>query len=169
VEEKALSDAALDRVLWALRRAEMTMQTLKEQRLRPLGLAPAHYSLMLSVRADPGLTGAELARRLGVTPQAVASLVGKLEKRGHLRRRAHPRHRHIQELYLTESGVEELAAADAVIASLEHQVVEALGGTDARQLKNLLHHVADAMQETPAAERGGPTGQPTSRGDRARS
>ncbi|WP_129667764.1 MarR family winged helix-turn-helix transcriptional regulator [Phytoactinopolyspora endophytica] len=166
VEKKASSDAALDRVLWALRRAEMAMQALKEQRLRPLGLAPAHYSLMLSVRVDPGLTGAELARRLGVTPQAVASLVGKLEKRGHLRRRAHPRHRHIQELYLTESGVEELAAADAEIASLEHQVVQTLGATDARQLKKLLHHVADAMQATSAAaESGGTTRQPASHGD----
>lgn len=168
--EKTPPDAALGGVLWALRRAEMTVQALKEQRLRPLGLAPAHYSLMLSVRLDPGLTGAELARRLGVTPQAVASLVGKLETRGHLRRRAHPRHRHIQELYLTESGVEELAAADAVVASLEHQVVQTLGATDARQLKNLLHHVTDAVQETPAAgEGGGITRRPASRGDRAQS
>ncbi|WP_228004144.1 MarR family winged helix-turn-helix transcriptional regulator [Amycolatopsis sp. YIM 10] len=155
VEKMAPLDGPLDRVLWALRRAEMSMQALKEQRLRPLGLAPAHYSLMLAVRVDPGLTGAELARRLGVTPQAVASLVGKLEKRGHLRRRAHPRHRHIQELYLTGSGEEELVAADAVIASLEHKVVQALGVTDARQLKNLLHQVADVMQETPAADGSG--------------
>lgn len=60
---------ALDRVTWALRRAELAVQTLKEQRLRPLGLAASHYTLLISVHSEPGLTGAELARRLNVTPK----------------------------------------------------------------------------------------------------
>ncbi|MFC4631424.1 MarR family transcriptional regulator [Promicromonospora alba] len=51
----------------------------------------------------PCLTGAELARRLDVTPQAVASLVARLDDKGQLERRAHPRHRHIQELHLTDA------------------------------------------------------------------
>lgn len=60
---------ALDRVTWALRRAELAVQTLKEQRLRPLGMAAAHYTLLMSVHSEPGLAGAELARRLNVTPR----------------------------------------------------------------------------------------------------
>lgn len=62
------------------------MQARKEQRLRPLGMAAAHYSLLVSIYAEPGLTGAELARRLNVTPQAVAALVARLEDQGLLGR-----------------------------------------------------------------------------------
>ncbi|WP_234329784.1 MarR family transcriptional regulator [Streptomyces viridochromogenes] len=50
-------------------------------------MAAAHYSLLIAVHVDPGLAGAELARRLNVTPQAVASLVTRLEGRGQLERR----------------------------------------------------------------------------------
>ncbi len=137
---------ALSRVTWALRRAELAVQTLKEQRLRPLGMAAAHYTLLMSVHAEPGLTGAELARRLNVTPQAIASLVARLESRGQLERREHPRHRHIQELHLTDAGREALRAADAVIADIERQITDDLGSETAR-LRALLDQVAKAVRE----------------------
>jgi DNA-binding MarR family transcriptional regulator len=134
-------------VTWALRRAEVAMQSLKEQRLRPLGLAASHYALLMSVHAEPGLTGAELARRLNVTPQAVASLVARLESRGQLERREHPRHRHVQELHLTDAGRELLHAADEVIADIEDQITRVLGPGDTAQLRTLLSHVTEAIRD----------------------
>ncbi|WP_327714735.1 MarR family transcriptional regulator [Streptomyces sp. NBC_00490] len=145
--EEPVGADALDRVTWALRRAELAVLTLKEQRLRPLGMAAAHYTLLISVHSDPGLTGAELARRLNVTPQAVASLVARLENRGQLERREHPRHRHIQELHLTDAGREALHAADAVISGIERQITDGLG-SEAGQLRALLEKVAEAARET---------------------
>lgn len=68
-DERPAAADALDRVTWALRRAEWAVQARKDQRLRPLGLAAAQYTLLISVHSDPGLTGAELARRLNVTPK----------------------------------------------------------------------------------------------------
>lgn len=138
---------ALDRVTWALRRAELAVQALKEQRLRPLGMAAPHYTLLISVHADPGLTGAELARRLNVTPQAVASLVARLESRGQLERREHPRHRHVQELHLTDAGRDSLRDADAVIVGIEKRIAEKLGLRKAAQLRTLLDEVADVARE----------------------
>ncbi|UUU28991.1 MarR family transcriptional regulator [Streptomyces sp. CA-210063] len=138
---------ALDRVTWALRRAELAVQTLKEQRLRPLGLAASHYTLLISVHAEPGLTGAELARRLNVTPQAVASLVARLESRGQLERREHPRHRHVQELHLTDAGREALRAADKVISDIEVQITDGLGAEEGAQLRALLDRVAETVRE----------------------
>lgn len=138
---------ALDRVTWALRRAELAVQAQKEQQLRPLGMATAHYTLLISLHAEPGLTGAELARRLNVTPQAVASLVARLDDRGQVERREHPRHRHVQELHLTDAGREALRAADAVIAGVERQITEALGLEKITQLRKLLDQVTVALHE----------------------
>ncbi|KPI23369.1 transcriptional regulator, MarR family [Actinobacteria bacterium OV320] len=144
-DEEPVGLDALDRVTWALRRAELAVQSLKEQRLRPLGMAAAHYTLLISVHDEPGLTGAELARRLNVTPQAIASLVARLESRGQLERREHPRHRHIQELHLTDAGREALRAADAVIVGIERQITNGLGSGTA-QLRALLDQVAEAAR-----------------------
>ncbi len=132
---------------WALRRAELAVQALKEQRLRSLGMAQAHYSLLISVHSEPGLTGAELARRLNVTPQAVASLVARLAGRGQLERREHPRHRHVQELHLTDAGREALRAADAVIAGIERQITDDLGPEQSAHLRALLGRVTGTVRE----------------------
>lgn len=135
-------------VIWALRRAEMAVQSVKEQQLRPLGIAPAHYALLMTVNSGPGLTGAELARRLHVTPQAVASLVARLTERGWLERRSHARHRHVQELHLTDEGKRALEDSDAVIASLEARVKQRLGAEDAERLAALLGEVIEAVRDT---------------------
>jgi DNA-binding MarR family transcriptional regulator len=146
-DEQAVAADALDRVTWALRRAEWAVQARKDQRLRPLGPAAAQYTLLISVHSDPGLTGAELARRLNVTPQAVASHVGRLEERGQLERRPHPRHRHVRELHLTEAGRDSLRDAYAVIVGIEGRIAEKLGLRKAAQLRTLLDEAADVARE----------------------
>jgi DNA-binding MarR family transcriptional regulator len=100
------------------------------------------------VHTEPGLTGAQLARRLDVTPQAVASLVSKLAEKGQLERRSHPRHRHVQELHLTDDGRRLLKSADTVIASIEQQLTERLGARDAARLTKLLEESIEALRET---------------------
>ena len=146
-DEAPVADDARARVTWALRRAEWAVQARKEQRLRPLGVAAAQYTLLISVHSDPGLTGAELARRLHVTPQAVASQVARLEERGRLERRPHPRHRHVQELHLTDAGRDALGLADDVIVEIEQRIAERLGPEKAAQLTSLLDQVADVVRD----------------------
>jgi DNA-binding MarR family transcriptional regulator len=149
-DDEPVGADAPDRLLWALRRAELAARARKEQLLRPLGLAAAHYSLLMSVHTEPGLTGAELARRLDVTPQAVASLVTRLVDKGQLERRSHPRHRHIQELHLTDTGRTVLKSADDVIASIEHRITERLGAGDAARFTELLGEVIEAVRDPEA-------------------
>jgi DNA-binding MarR family transcriptional regulator len=147
-DEGPVPAAALERVTWALRRAELAVQALKERRLRSsLGMPVAHYTLLISVHADPGLAGAELARRLNVTPQAVASLADRLESRGQLERRPHPRHRHVQELHLTDAGRDLLRRADILVAEVEEKITTRLGGSDTARLRALLDKVAATAQE----------------------
>lgn len=137
-------------VAWALRRAELAVQAFKDQRLRTIGLAAAHYSLLISIHAEPGRTGAEAARLLNVTPQAVASLVAKLEDRGLVERRPHPRHRHVQELHLTDAGRDALRAAEPTITAIEERISQALDPEDTARLTALLNRVTDAMKESSA-------------------
>jgi DNA-binding MarR family transcriptional regulator len=143
-----MTEDVLAGVTWALRRAELAVQAFKEQQLRPLGLAAAHYSLLISIGAEPGRTGAEVARRLNVTPQAVAFLVTKLEDRGLVERRPHPRHRHVQELHLTDAGRDALQSAQPAITAVEQRIGAELGPEESSHLIALLDRVTDAVKET---------------------
>ena len=82
-----------------------------------------------------------------MTPQAVASLVARLEGRGQLERREHPRHRHVQELHLTDAGREALRAADQVIADIERHITEGLGPDESAQLRTLLDRVSKTVRD----------------------
>jgi DNA-binding MarR family transcriptional regulator len=147
-------EEVLARVAWALRRADLNLQTAKERPLRQVGVPGAHYSVLISLRINPGLTGAELARMMSVTPQAVALLVGKLTERGLVERRTHPRHRNVQELHLTDAGRDELSKAEHIVSDLERHIRESLGDQRYRQLRELLGQVIDTLPtwEPPQAD-----------------
>ncbi|MFF1398995.1 MarR family winged helix-turn-helix transcriptional regulator [Streptomyces sp. NPDC058287] len=133
------------RVAWALRRADLNLQTAKERPLRDIGVPGSHYSVLISLQTTPGLTGAELARLIGVTPQAVALLVGKLTDQALVERRPHPRHRNIQELHLTDAGREELSKAEYIVGDLERHIRQSLGDQRYHQLRELLGQVIDDL------------------------
>ncbi|TDC34195.1 MarR family transcriptional regulator [Kribbella albertanoniae] len=128
-----------------MRRADLALQAVKEPPLRAIGLSGSHYAVLMSLRTTPGIIGAELARLVGVTPQAVALLTAKLMERGLIERRPHPRHRNVQELHLTEVGEAELEKAERIIRDVERHVRESLGPQRYGQLRKLLGEVIDEL------------------------
>jgi len=132
---------ASGRIVWALRRAFHAVEAAKEARFKDVGVTGAHYAVLINLGVAPGITGAEVARRLHVTPQNVASLVAKLEDRGWVLRREHDRHTHVRELHLTEAGRRVLDQADQQVTLLERSLRAALGN-DAATLQALLERVA---------------------------
>lgn len=134
-----------ERLLWALRRTALAVDAVKAKRLRDVSLGGPDYSVLACVRSEPGLSGAELSRRLGVTPQAVVPLVRRLAQEGLIERRPHPRHLHVQELHITSAGRTSLQAADRVVNGIEGQLRDHLGTSDHAQLRRLLDAVADYL------------------------
>jgi DNA-binding MarR family transcriptional regulator len=133
------------RLLYALRLANQAIEAEKERRLRPTGIAPAHYVVLVNLHARPGMTGAELARAIGVSPQNVTGLVRRLTAKGWIERRTNDRHAHVLELHLTDSGRRHLSVADAQVAALEAHVVDALGTVNAGALTAQLREVARSV------------------------
>ncbi|GAA0942319.1 MarR family winged helix-turn-helix transcriptional regulator [Pseudonocardia zijingensis] len=140
------SDAeVLGRVAALLRRADLALLAVKEPPLREIGVSGSLYAVLMNLRVTPGLTGAELARVVGVTPQAIGPLVAKLVDRGWVERRAHPRHQNVQELHLTEAGRTETTVADRIMAHLEDHLRRSLGEDDYEQLATLLGRVIEHL------------------------
>ena len=145
----------LDGVTWALRQASMAVLAFTDRRLRAMDLGTPHYSLLATIDDEPGRSAAEAARRLHVTPQAVASLAAKLEDRALVERRPHPRHHHVQELHLTDAGRDALHSAKGAVEVLEQRIRQELGPEDTARLIALLNRAADATKDAASADASG--------------
>src|SRR5579875_1926886 len=60
---------------------------LEEETLADTPLTVASSKLLQSVSCEPGITVAELARRIPKSPQAISRIVARLEKLGFVERR----------------------------------------------------------------------------------
>ena len=92
----------------------------------------------------------------------MASVVARLEERGHLERSAHPRHGHVHELYLTEDGRALPRSGDVAVARIEQRIAGELGDETTR-LVTLLDRVIDLAADRQAV----PSGLPETDGDRS--
>jgi DNA-binding MarR family transcriptional regulator len=139
-----VSDAG-DRTGHAIKRAEQALIAAKDAALRPFGLTVPQYAALLLLHAQPGLSGAELARRALVTPQTMSTVLGNLERKGLVERAAHPVHSRIVETRLTAGGGRLLRDADRAALAVE-AVLDAALGPEVGRLRDLLTAAAETLE-----------------------
>jgi DNA-binding MarR family transcriptional regulator len=104
-------------------------------RLAPLGLSVPDVTTLSVLRGRSGLSNAQLARRALITPQSMLEVLASLERRGLVVRRADAANARIMRAELTASGRRSLARADAVIAKLEDELLDAVAPAAREQLR----------------------------------
>ncbi len=109
-----------------------------DEALRPLGLRVTQAAALLYLQRQPGLSGAELARRLLLTPQSAATLLAGFEKKGWVSRTSHAVHRGFRETVLTAKGREVLRESVKVVARVDHAVRKSMNKSEHAQLHELL-------------------------------
>ena len=115
-------------------------------------LRPAHTSLFPHIDQQ-GTRLTELARRLGVTKQAVGQLVDDLEQLDVLERVDDPVDGRAKLVRFTQGGVEALHHGLSVLRQIEQELEQVLGKQRMRQLHQALLVVVDQLSPaaTPAA------------------
>lgn len=89
------------------------------------------------IRATAGCRVQELADGLGLSVGGASKSADRLERRGWLRRVAHPSDRRSLVLELTEDGIAAADAGDAVVAAvMRERVIPVLGETGAERLSS---------------------------------
>jgi DNA-binding MarR family transcriptional regulator len=97
-------------------------------------LRPVH-GMLFQVLRGPGATSSEIAERLGVTKQAAGQMVDDLERRGYLRREAHPDGGRRRLVVLTDRAHAHLAVAGRVLHGLEAELAAQLGDEELARLR----------------------------------
>jgi|SRR3954452_23744574 DNA-binding MarR family transcriptional regulator len=109
------------------------------------------YGYVFRVLADEPLSQREMARRLGITDQGMAKIVGEMVDRGYVERHADPRDSRVNRLTLGARGRAALRAARRFHAAFESELRRDLGESAVRRLRETLDRIAARGGDTDVA------------------
>ena len=135
------------RLLVYVKRAEQATQAAKEAAVREVGITAVQQAALSVLSDNPGINPAELARRCLVSPQAMNSLLGRLEARGFIQRSPHPHHGSLVEIKLTEPGRAVFEEADALVAKVEQRLAAGLSEEELATVRDLLGRIAGNAED----------------------
>jgi DNA-binding MarR family transcriptional regulator len=132
---------------YLLRQAQLSLRRAIDAALRGLGLTTPQFSVLSVLEAEPGLSGAELARASMLTAQTMNGILIALERAGHIVRNPDPRDRRALQVRLTDPGRALLDQARAQVSVVERRMTAALTDAQIAQLREWLVACARALDE----------------------
>ncbi len=141
-DRKDRRDIALDVLTghlgYAMRRAQVYIFQDFIRTLAPIDIRPAQYSVLIVIGANPGLSQAELADRLGIERARLVHMLDGLQSRGLTERLPSPTDRRTHALQLTREGQRVLKRAKALAARHEKRLSAKMGEDARAQVLDLL-------------------------------
>ncbi|KWX24056.1 MULTISPECIES: MarR family winged helix-turn-helix transcriptional regulator [Mycolicibacterium] len=132
-----------DNILWLLKQAFYFSLTTVNDAVSDHGVSTAQIGVLRQLANEPGLSGAELARRLLISPQGVQLALTALEKRGLVERKQNPQHGRILQAFLTDEGRSVAAAVVADAIAAHEKVFGVLTAEEQKTLRELLSRVVE--------------------------
>lgn len=106
--------------------------------LRPLSLSLAEFVCMRMLSLNPGMSSAELARLGSVTPQAMNTVLRRLENLGAVSRPASVPSGRALPASLTREGQALLKRAEAAVSVADARILATLSAAEQREFKRML-------------------------------
>ncbi len=118
-----------------MKRILLGFRALMDEELRPRGVTTAQLQILKAVQAEPGSSGAQLARVCYMTPQSMQSLIEKTERDGWIERRKGKGNDRVLAASLTKAGEALLKDAEVVVKKIERKM---WGATSAAEIAGLV-------------------------------
>ena len=126
------------RIAYLIKRVERGLRSELDVALAECGVTTPEYTALSILREREGLSSAQLARRVFVTPQAMNLIVLELESRGLIRRKASEAHARTMHVTLTAKGAACLEACDEKTLPVEDRFLSVFSRSDAVTLRRVL-------------------------------
>lgn len=117
-----------------------------QDRIRPLGLSPARFPVLLELWDEDGLTQRDLVERLDVEQATMANTLARMERDGLIERRPSPTDRRARLVFLTDRARGLQGAAMAAAAAANRQALSGLGAQEQAVFIDLMARVIATMQ-----------------------
>jgi len=116
--------------------------------LESFDLTPAQFGAVVHTGREPGISAAELARRINMTPQSVQTALRPLLDRGWMQRRSHPVHGRVLGNFLTTEGAAVAQRASDAVTAVDERLLAALSPQEQVQLKALVARLLVTLNPT---------------------
>jgi DNA-binding MarR family transcriptional regulator len=150
--------SSLPRVGYLVYRVERRLRARLDEELRLLGVSTPEYVSLSLLRERDGLSCAQLARWVMVTPQAMNLVISALERRKLVRRRPDPKHRRVLRASVTPKGLEILARCDRAMDGIEADMLRGLPSETVEVVRAALGSCAHSLEVTNPSPRPRPLG-----------
>lgn len=131
-----------------LKRLMHVFRHVLEARLRrsAASLSFAHLVTLDQISEEPGIVGAQLARRLLVTAQTMTDLLKRLEREGSIERKADPNNRRADRWYIREEGQARLRSARSAGGPVMTQMLSLLSTEEIARLRDSLERCVEGLE-----------------------
>lgn len=126
------------RVSYVIGRLDRVLRRRIAEVLEPHGLTVSQYTALSVMRSRPGLSNAQLARRVLITPQSMNEVLGQLVEQKLIQRRPDPAHGRAIRTDLTPRGERVLHACDTEVDALEQDLLAGMHVSEVEQMHELL-------------------------------
>jgi DNA-binding MarR family transcriptional regulator len=103
-------------------------------------------SPMMSLKLEPGLNGAQLARHSMVSAQAMNAVLKELSRKNYLERRPHPQSLRADSWHLTKDGMRLLERVREVLQRVTATMLAGFSVREVRDLENSLQRCANNLR-----------------------
>ena len=125
------------RTIYLVKRLETLIRVRLELALQDLALTPGQYTTLSVINAGP-ISSADLARRVGITPQSMSEVIATLERKGLITRTVRDDNRRISDVALTGAGAALLEQAEGRVDLLEGDLWRDLSPDETAALRGML-------------------------------
>jgi DNA-binding MarR family transcriptional regulator len=123
---------------WLLKQAVDHTRRAVDEALRDHDVSVAQWAVLNRLSEHPQLSGAELARRMLITPQAAHQALTTLERMGLVQRKPDPDHARIVRAFLTEDGRRITEACRTEVLKVERRLLAGFDADERRAFTDFL-------------------------------
>ncbi len=134
-----------ERTMFWVNKTSHRIQALAFAALKPLGMDPRHYVVLLLLEEAGPISQHEMSMDLNIDPTIMVAIVDDLERLGLARRDVHPRDRRAYAVKLTPKGERMLDRATKIMDGMEKDFFRVLTESERADLVAILRRLHEAV------------------------
>jgi DNA-binding MarR family transcriptional regulator len=129
-----------------IRRAQQIAVSIFAEQLTNADITPVQFAILNALLDSPGIDQVSLAKRVAFDPATSGSVIGRLEAKAWVERKADPNDRRRKLLVVTDAGVQALGQVQKDVARIQEKILSPLTSSEQSQFVHLLSRLVQGHQ-----------------------
>jgi DNA-binding MarR family transcriptional regulator len=129
-----------------IRRAQQIAVSIFAEQLANADITPVQFAILNALLDSPGIDQVSLAKRVAFDPATSGSVIGRLEAKAWVERKADPKDRRRKLLVVTAAGVQALGQVQKDVARIQEKILSPLTASEQSQFVHLLSSLVQGHQ-----------------------